>query len=190
MAEDGALYYVMELLDGLDLEILAEKHGPVPAARAIAILRQMCLSLAEAHDRGLVHRDIKPANIYLCRLADEVNVVKVLDFGLVLSLKRGDAAANRLSIPGTVSGSPICMAAEQARGLQVDGRTDLYAVGCVAWWLIRGRLPFNAQDPMAMMLAHVNDSLPRSASPGAHCSGCLSPAHLSFAGQGPGRPTN
>lgn len=161
VAQDGALYYVMELLDGLDLEQLVQQYGAVNQTRVVSILRQTCLSLAEAHDRGLVHRDIKPANIYLCRLADEVDVIKVLDFGLVLSVAPGGgAAANRLSTPGMVSGSPICMAPEQACGQEVDQRADLYALGCVAWWLLSGKLPFNATDPMAMMLAHVNSPLP------------------------------
>ena len=166
VADDGALYYVMELLDGMDLEHLVAEHGAVSPMRAIAILRQACLSLAEAHDRGLVHRDIKPANIYLCRLADEVDVVKVLDFGLVVSVVSGQSGqsgqsgvgATRLSLPGTVFGTPTCMAPEQARGQTLDGRTDLYALGCVMWWLLAGELPFNAPDAMGLMLAHVNET--------------------------------
>ena len=157
VADDGALYYVMELLDGLDLEHLVANYGAVSPQRAMAILHQACLSLAEAHDHGLVHRDIKPANIYLCRLADEVDVVKVLDFGLVLSVQP-DASDTRLSLPGTVFGTPTCMAPEQARGHEVDGRTDLYALGCVMWWLLAGELPFSAPDAMGLMLAHVNEA--------------------------------
>lgn len=159
ISEDGSLYYVMELLDGLDLDHLVVRHGRVPPARAVAILRQACLSLAEAHDQGLVHRDIKPANIYLCRLADEVDVVKVLDFGLVLPVA-SKASTGRLSLPGTVFGTPTCMAPEQARGLDLDGRADLYALGCVAWWLLTGRDVFQVPDPLGQMLAHVNEPLP------------------------------
>lgn len=162
VSDDGSLYYVMELLDGLDLDQLVEAHGPVPPQRAVAILRQACLSLAEAHDQGLVHRDIKPANIYLCRLADEVDVVKVLDFGLVLAVQNGrdKGSSGRLSMPGTVFGTPTCMAPEQARGLEIDGRADLYAIGCVAWWLVTGKTPFDAADAMGQLLAHVNSPLP------------------------------
>ena len=162
VSDDGSLYYVMELLDGLDLDQLVEAYGPVPPQRAVAILRQACLSLAEAHDQGLVHRDIKPANIYLCRLADEVDVVKVLDFGLVLAVQNGPGkdSSSRLSMPGTVFGTPTCMAPEQARGLEINGRADLYAIGCVAWWLITGKTPFDAADAMGQLLAHVNTPLP------------------------------
>ena len=159
ISEDGSLYYVMELLDGLDLDHLVVRHGRVPPARAVAILRQACLSLAEAHDQGLVHRDIKPANIYLCRLADEVDVVKVLDFGLVLPVA-SKASTGRLSLPGMVFGTPSCMAPEQARGLDLDGRADLYALGCVAWWLLTGRDVYQVPDPLGQMLAHVNEPLP------------------------------
>src|SRR6185503_13335671 len=83
VADDGTFFYVMELLDGQDLESLVVKHGPQPPGRVLRFLMQACRSLAEAHDVGLVHRDIKPANLFVCRVADEVDVVKVLDFGLV-----------------------------------------------------------------------------------------------------------
>ena len=154
----GSLYYVMELLDGFDLDQLVTSHGPIPPTRAVAILRQACLSLAEAHDQGLVHRDIKPANI--CRLADEVDVVKVLDFGLALASKGTSLSdATRLSMPGTGFGTPTCMAPEQARGLDMDRRADLYALGCVMWWLLTGAMPFQAPDAMGLLLAHVNEPL-------------------------------
>src|SRR6478752_900266 len=83
VADDGTFFYVMELLEGLDLESLLIKHGPQPPGRVLRLLMQCCRSLAEAHEAGLVHRDIKPANLFVCRVADEVDVVKVLDFGLV-----------------------------------------------------------------------------------------------------------
>ncbi len=166
VSDDGSLYYVMELLDGLDLEQLVSRFGPVGPRRAVAILRQACRSLAEAHAQGLVHRDIKPANIYLCRQADEVDVVKVLDFGLVLPVQRtgeagrGSPESGRLSIPGMVFGTPTCMAPEQARGLELGGRADLYALGCVAWWLLTGRTVFDAADAVGLLLAHVNTPVP------------------------------
>src|SRR4029079_6921763 len=80
---DVTFYYVMELLDGLDLESLVREFGPLPPARAVHLMRQVCRSLAEAHAKGLIHRDIKPANIYVCRMGVEYDFVKVLDFGLV-----------------------------------------------------------------------------------------------------------
>jgi serine/threonine protein kinase len=177
---DGTLFFVMELLDGIDLETLTEKHGPQPAGRVTALLVQVCNSLAEAHDAGLVHRDIKPANIFLCRAAEEVDVVKVLDFGLVLSpAGQGraalpdsktqpdappgslpDPASARLTQQGSYLGTPTFMPPEQAIGLEVDARADLYALGCVAWWLLTGRLVFPANDAMAALAAHMTHAPP------------------------------
>jgi len=108
VAPDGTFFYVMELLDGLDLRALVEKHGPVPAGRAIHIIVNALSSLAEAHDRGLVHRDIKPENIFVCRRSDEVDVVKVLDFGLVRIAKTPENA--RLTAAGMITGTPATMA--------------------------------------------------------------------------------
>ena len=130
VTEDGTLYFVMELLEGMDLETLVSRHGPLPAARVIHILRQVCESLEEAHARGLVHRDIKPANIHVGGSAEH-DFVKVLDFGLVKSVKRpkrGHAGHRR----GTHAGTPAYMAPEMALGEPADGRADIYALGCVA----------------------------------------------------------
>ena len=118
----------------------------------VRILRQCCDSLAEAHDRNLVHRDIKPGNIFLCRIADELDAVKVLEFGLA-----GEASPGGEDI---VDGTPEYMAPEQAEGDAVDGRADLYALGCVAWWLLTGRTPFTAADPSAMMRRHIYEHPP------------------------------
>ncbi|MBN8526709.1 MAG: serine/threonine protein kinase, partial [Planctomycetes bacterium] len=153
---EGGFYYVMELLDGLDLAALVEKHGPVPVGRAISILVQVCGSLAEAHDRGLVHRDIKPENIYVCRRADEVDVVKVLDFGIVAVQSR-ELSAN-VSKAGFVVGTPQTMSPEQARGEKLDGRSDIYALGCVAFWLLTGSTVFLEEEQLPQVLAHLNDA--------------------------------
>ncbi len=155
--EDGTFYYVMELLEGIDLQHLVQQFGPQPPARVIHVLRQVCASLAEAHRRGLIHRDIKPANVYLCERAFRHDVVKVLDFGLV---KWRDTRAAKqdlqLSATGTIHGTPTYMAPEVALGEgPVDGRADLYALGCVAYWLLTGRLVFDEQTHGAMLLAHV-----------------------------------
>jgi serine/threonine protein kinase len=170
VAGDGSFYYAMELLDGVDLHELVSQFGAQPPGRVVQILMQACASLGEAHQHGMVHRDIKPANIYLCRLGLDVDVVKVLDFGLVSER----AQDPHLTAAGTVHGTPAFMAPEQAQGHAIDGRADLYAIGCVAYWLLTGRLVFEKRDGMAMMLAHVNVPPP----PIAVASGQRIPAGL------------
>jgi serine/threonine-protein kinase len=154
--EDGAFYYVMELLEGIDLEQLVRRFGPLPPSRVIHLLQQVCRSLAEAHQRGLVHRDIKPANIYICRHALEEDFVKVLDFGLVRQRSGPETPDDlQLSRTGVIHGTPAYLAPEAARGdRDIDGRADLYAVGCVAYWLLTGRRVFEKNNYAAMILAH------------------------------------
>jgi serine/threonine-protein kinase len=145
-------------LDGIDLQALVERFGPLPAERVVHVLRQVAASLAEAHARGLVHRDIKPANVYLCRQGLEVDFAKVLDFGLV---KRTAAKAGEphLTQEGQISGTPMYMAPEVARGDgPLDGRVDVYALGCVAWWLLAGKTVFPGDTAMKQILAHVGDA--------------------------------
>jgi serine/threonine protein kinase len=174
VSDDGTFYYVMELLDGMDLETLVGRFGPQPPARVRAFLLQACSSLAEAHVAGMVHRDIKPANLFLCRAADEVDVLKVLDFGLVRSLEDGAPQSVRsledlerelgsagqplakLTAAGSVVGTPEFMAPEQILGRETDGRTDIYALGCVAYFALSGELPFvSGKEAMAIMLSHL-----------------------------------
>jgi serine/threonine-protein kinase len=153
--DDGAFYYVMELLDGLDGQTLVDTHGPLPAERVAYLLRQVCHSLGEAHDQALIHRDIKPANVFVCRYGREVDWVKVLDFGLVKGSPDPERDV-RLTGDGYVGGTPGFMAPEQVLGdHSVDGRTDLYAVGCLAYWLLTGRDVFEGPNPMAVMMQHV-----------------------------------
>jgi serine/threonine-protein kinase len=161
--DEGTFYYVMELLDGLDLDTLVNKYGPVPAERAVHILMQACKSLAEAHDADLVHRDIKPANLMVCRYGNEFDFVKVLDFGLV-ALGNERSVDNKVSTEGLVAGTPGFMPPELAAGGQVDGRADIYSLGCVAFWLLTGRLVFDAADHMAMITAHMKEPAPRPSS--------------------------
>jgi serine/threonine protein kinase len=189
VSADGVFFYVMELLDGVDLDTLVAEHGPQPSARVIAILAQAAASLAEAHERSLLHRDVKPANLFLCRAADELDVVKVLDFGLVNPFRkdRRNAAADvapelgsvaklltaehvdgtaatvaaRLTQGGTVLGTPGFMSPEQAVGAEeIDARTDVYALGCVAWWLLTGKFVFDLHDVNQMLVAHVIRPVP------------------------------
>lgn len=153
VTKDGVFYYVMELLDGIDLETLVKKFGPLPPARVVSIMRQVCRSLSDAHRHGLIHRDIKPTNIFLCRLGNEYDFVKVLDFGLVKVLDETDA---KLTAEGATTGTPAYMAPEMALGNSVvDARTDLYGLGCVGYWLLTGGLVFEEKNATAMMLAHL-----------------------------------
>jgi serine/threonine protein kinase len=153
VTKDGVFYYVMELLDGIDLETLVKKFGPQPPARVANILRQVCRSLADAHSHGMIHRDIKPTNIFLCRMGNEYDFAKVLDFGLVKVL---DETETQLTLDGATTGTPAYMAPEMATGSSpVDGRTDLYGLGCVAYWLITGSLVFEEKSATAMLLAHL-----------------------------------
>jgi plasmid stabilization system protein ParE len=154
MAADGSFYYVMELLDGLDADLLVRRFGPVPPERAIYLLRQICHSLSEAQSCGLVHRDIKPANIFVCRYGEEYDFVKVLDFGIVRAVR--DPMDPSLVQTGeqAVHGTPAFMAPEQAMGTDVDGRADIYATGCVAYWLLTGQTVFTAETPMGLLVQH------------------------------------
>jgi serine/threonine-protein kinase len=154
VAAGGTFYYVMELLDGLDAETLVRRFGPVPAERAIHILRQACHSLSEAESCGLVHRDVKPANIFLCRYGEEFDFVKVVDFGIVRAARDRDEPGPALTGENAVQGTPAFMAPEQAMGRAVDGRTDIYALGCVAFWLLTGEPVFREQNPMGLLVDH------------------------------------
>jgi hypothetical protein len=154
LANDGTFYYVMELLDGFNLELLVKRFGPVPPERAIHLLIQACHSLGEAHERGLIHRDVKPANVYVCRYGREVDFVKVLDFGMVKS-QREDLLDTRLTSDQAIFGTPAFMAPEQVLGDRpVDGRTDLYAMGCLGYWLVTGQLVFTGRTAMETMMQH------------------------------------
>jgi eukaryotic-like serine/threonine-protein kinase len=157
IADDGAFYYVMELLDGLDADALVRRSGPIPAERAVYLLRQVCHSLSEAESCGLVHRDIKPANIFLCRYGEEYDFVKVLDFGIVKAPEQVEEDAPALTRENVVQGTPEFIAPEQALGgTELDGRADIYATGCVAYWLLTGQLVFTAETQMGLLLHHAH----------------------------------
>jgi len=156
VADDGSFYYAMELLDGLDADALVRRFGPVPAERAVYLLRQVCHSLSEAESRGLVHRDIKPSNVFVCRYGEDHDFVKVLDFGIVKTRHDATGLGQALTRETVIHGTPAFMAPEQALGGdQLDGRADIYAVGCVAYWLLTGQLVFTADTPSALLLQHI-----------------------------------
>ena len=155
VTEDETFYFVMELLEGLDLETLVRTHGPMPPARVIHVLRQVCDSLEEAHASGLVHRDIKPANIHVGRVGLRYDVVKVLDFGLVKAVGGDDAGDTVSTATGLTPGTPAYMAPEMSLGETVDGRTDIYALGCVAYFLLTGKLVFEADTLVQMIAKHM-----------------------------------
>src|SRR4029079_6985971 len=142
------------------LDTLVRESAPVPAARAIHLLRQVCHSLADAHARGLVHRDIKPANIYLCRMGLEYDFAKVLDFGLVkikASSARGDESQTLATRENSTPGTPAYMAPEVILGdSEVDRRADVYSLGCVTYFLLTGELVFEADTSMKMLMQHLH----------------------------------
>jgi serine/threonine-protein kinase len=159
VTQSGTFYYVMELLDGVDLEKLVEQKGPLEPKRVVRILSQVLDSLAEAHEHGLVHRDIKPANINLSRRGLEEDFVTVLDFGLVKTESAGNDANVSLTAANHITGTPAYLAPELVvdEG-HVDGRADLYSLGCVAYFLLTGKLVFEAQTAMQMAVAQVSET--------------------------------
>jgi hypothetical protein len=157
---EGVFYYAMEYLDGIDLQELVEKYGPQPEGRVIKILRQVCGSLYEAHSLGLVHRDIKPANVMLNRRGSEPDVVKVLDFGLVKALDNAKQAERS----GGLAGTPLYMSPEAIQTPDlIDGRSDLYAVGAIGYFLLTGQPVFHADSLVQLCQQHV-DAVPETPS--------------------------
>jgi serine/threonine-protein kinase len=164
-AEDGTFYYAMEYLPGLTLQELVERHGTLSPERAIYLLRQICLALHEAHAIGLLHRDIKPSNIMVCERGKVYDVAKLLDFGLVR--EHGlNQEVDKLTMVGTVAGSPAYMSPEQALAKNdLDARSDIYSLGAVAYYLLTGQPPFVHASPVQVLMAHVYEPVLR---PSAH----------------------
>lgn len=149
----------MEYLPGLSLEELVRRHGPLPLARAIHLLRQVCAALQEAHTIGLIHRDIKPANIVACSLGGIPDVAKLLDFGLVRETGI-DLREEKLTQDGALARTPAYMSPEQAGGRQpLDARSDIYSLGAVAYFLLTGREPFEREGVLRVMMAHVSEAV-------------------------------
>jgi hypothetical protein len=155
VSAEGAFYYVMELLEGLDADSLVRRFGPLPPERVIYLVRQICHSLSEAQSCGLVHRDIKPANIFVCHYGEEYDFVKVLDFGIVRATPESPEPGMLQTGDNAVHGTPGFIAPEQAMGTGLDGRADIYSTGCVAYWLLTGKLVFTSDSPMGLIMQHV-----------------------------------
>lgn len=155
---EGLFYYAMEYLRGITLDRLVREFGPQPPGRVIHILRQVCGCIAEAHHMGLIHRDIKPANIVLTRRAGTCDIVKVLDFGLVkaVNLDTKGHASN------AVVGTPHFMSPEAiGQPENVDGRSDLYSLGAVGYWLLTGKTMFRSGDLKLLMEKQLQEEPPR-----------------------------
>jgi serine/threonine protein kinase len=158
--DNGGFYYVMERLHGMDLQRMVERYGPLTPDRTVFLLKQACLSLSEAHALGLVHRDIKPANLFVCRLGPDYDFLKVLDVAVVAGHGKPDAMTPITAV-GVVVGTPAFHAPELLAGEGAfDGRADIYALGCVAFWLLTGRPPFEATDTMALLAHHSKTAPP------------------------------
>jgi serine/threonine-protein kinase len=159
-AEDGALFFAMEYVDGMTLTEMVTQHGPVHPARVVRFLSQISAALAEAHDRGIFHRDIKPENIMACVWGGEYDFIKVLDFGLVKGA--ADNHSRNLTQYAKVLGTPAYMAPERLQDpRRVDGRTDLYGVGGVGFYLLTGRRPFEAGEDSDLVQQVLHIPAPR-----------------------------
>ena len=157
--DDGTFYYVMELLPGLSLEEIVERHGPMSPGRVVHLLRQICGALQEAHEVGLIHRDIKPANIFAAKRGGVQDVAKLLDFGLVK--ERADRSTDSGARAGAFSGTPLYMSPEQATSYEdVDGRADIYSLGAVAYYLLTGQPPFASRNVIELLRAHASTEVP------------------------------
>jgi serine/threonine-protein kinase len=162
--KEGLLFIAMEFLHGTSLRTVIEKEGKISAQRTLKIISQMCGSLGEAHNAGIIHRDIKPDNVHLSEMRGAGDFVKVLDFS-VAKLDSPDAQVTRA---GVVFGTPAYMSPEQGRGVPLDRRSDIYAVGIVAYEMLNGKPPFDGRIPTEVVMMHLRDKpapLPSSVPP-------------------------
>src|SRR5579862_3322568 len=153
---DGQLYLVMEYLRGRDLARVTYEDGALPFRRIVDVLRQTLAALAEAHGEDIIHRDLKPENVILEPVRSGGDFVKVVDFGL--AKMRVETQQPNITSPGIVCGTPEYMSPEQARGDPLDARSDLYSIGVILYQLLTGRLPFEADSPTQVVLAHLTDT--------------------------------
>jgi tRNA A-37 threonylcarbamoyl transferase component Bud32 len=154
---DGRLFMSMEFLEGSVLRQAMQQQTPFAANRVIKILIQCCASLAEAHSIGIIHRDIKPDNVFLLNMPGSPDFVKLLDFSVAKLLQEGDRMRTQA---GVVFGTPQYMSPEQGRGLPLDARSDLYALGVLAFEMLTGRVPFHDDNPMTVLNMHLRSDVP------------------------------
>jgi len=157
--DDHTTFIIMELLRGQPLSSLARTQGPLPQGRLLAILAQIADSLGATHEEGIVHRDMKPDNIFIVDPGDGSDLVKLLDFG-VAKLIAQDEDAGWETKAGSVIGTPAYMSPEQAGGLQVDGRSDIYSVGAIMYELFCGQPMFRARSFGEYVRLHLNEAPP------------------------------
>jgi serine/threonine-protein kinase len=165
---DGTFYYVMEFLPGHNVGELVQEYGPIPPARAVFLMDQVCSALNEAHGIGLVHRDIKPANIFCAYRGGIFDVAKLLDFGLAKPTSLDGNGGAQLTMEGTVTGSPLFMSPEQASGDdRLDARSDIYSLGAVMYFILTGQPPFMSDSPLKVIIAHASQEVvpPRQLNP-------------------------
>jgi len=170
---DGTFFYVMEYLTGLSLQELVKHRGSLAPGRVVFLLRQICNALTEAHTMKLVHRDIKPANLMVTELGGTYDVIKLLDFGLAKPIEGSlnGTEDSELTVAGSLTGSPLYMSPEQAMGeTEADHRSDIYAVGGVAFYLLTGKPPFASGATLKVLLSHLNEApaAPSSVRNGSH----------------------
>src|SRR5688572_19536146 len=155
--QDGTLYIAMEFVKGEPLAKVIESQGAMSSERTLKILRQICGALEEAHDQGVIHRDLKPENVILTERAGETDFVKVLDFGIAARTESADAQREaKLTQQGMVLGTPPYMSPEQFTGKALDARSDIYSLGVMAYEMLVGKLPFNADTPWQWATQHMS----------------------------------
>jgi serine/threonine-protein kinase len=156
--DDGAVYFVMDYLEGRNLAHEVRENGPMEPDRAINVMVQVCGALEEAHKAGIIHRDLKPENVFLTNQGGTKDFPKVLDFGLAkMSEKQMGRGSMMFTQQGMVFGTPEFMSPEQAQGETIDRRSDIYSLALILYELLTSKLPFDAKSPLDIMKAHVKD---------------------------------
>jgi eukaryotic-like serine/threonine-protein kinase len=153
VTQDGLWYYAMELLHGETLRDAVDRRGALPPDRVVSIARQVLRALGEAHDQGIIHRDIKPENVFLAEVGGEVDVVKLLDFGIAKTTSARDMT---LTSTGCVAGTPAYMAPELILGRSANVCSDIYSLGAMLYFALSGRLPFLENDLWTLCAAHLH----------------------------------